>query len=284
MIIVNCIYGVLMMPQNKFILIGGFLIAVMIIIAILAPLLTPYEYGRIDLAHKNLPPGGGHPLGTDPYGRDVWCRIVYGARVSLTVSLAAVAIAVVCGSFLGILCGFIKGAGDFIVGRLIDVLMAFPPLLLSLIIGVALGASIPNMCVSIGVPLIPIFYRVARGATLAVGERTYVMAARAMGSSRLRAMGWHILPNVLPQIFVVLSLGMGGSILAEASLGFLGLGIPQPTPTWGLIINEGRAFMFTAPWTTGFSGLFIALTILGFNLLGDGLRDQLDPKLKSLLD
>jgi len=272
------------MLHNKFILIGGFLVAVMILLAIFAPLLTPYEYGRIDLAHKNQPPSSGHPLGTDPYGRDVWCRIVFGARVSLTVSLAAVAIAVLCGSFLGILSGFIKGAFDFAIGRIIDVLMAFPPLLLSLIIGVALGASIPNMCVSIGVPLIPIFYRVSRGATLAVGERTYVMAANSMGSSRLRTMGWHILPNVLPQIFVVLSMGMGGSILAEASLGFLGLGIPQPTPTWGLIINEGRTFMFSAPWTTGFSGLFIALTILGFNLLGDGLRDQLDPKLKSLLD
>jgi len=147
-----------------------------------------------------------------------------------------------------------------------------------------LGSSIQNMCVAIGVPLIPIFYRISRGAALAVSERTYVMASKSMGSGRLRIMGKHILPNVLPQIFVVLSIGMGGAILAEASLGFLGLGIPQPTPTWGLIINEGRAFMFSAPWTTGFSGLFIALTILGFNLLGDGLRDHLDPKLKSLLD
>lgn len=270
--------------QNKFILIGGFLVAVMILIAICAPLLTPYEYGRLDLAHKNQPPSSLHPLGTDPYGRDVWCRIAYGSRISLTVSLAAVAIAILCGSLLGILSGFLKGTFDFVMGRIIDVVMAFPPLLLSLIIGVALGASIPNMCVAIGVPLIPIFFRIARGATFAVGERTYVMASQSMGSSRFRIMGWHILPNVLPQIFVVLSMGMGGAILAEASLGFLGLGIPQPTPTWGLIINEGRIFMFTAPWTTGFSGLFIALTILGFNLLGDGLRDQLDPKLKSLLD
>jgi peptide/nickel transport system permease protein len=212
------------------------------------------------------------------------CRIVYGSRISLTVSLASVAIAILCGSFLGIISGYLKGVIDIAMGRVIDILMAFPPLLLSLIIGVALGASIQNMCVAIGVPLIPIFFRVSRGATLSVCERTFVMASQSMGSGRFRTIGWHILPNVLPQIFVVLSIGMGGAILAEASLGFLGLGIPQPTPTWGLVINEGRAFIFNAPWTTGFSGLFIALTILGFNLLGDGLRDYLDPKLKSLLD
>jgi peptide/nickel transport system permease protein len=175
-----------------------------------------------------------------------------------------------------------KGAADFVLGRFIDVFMAFPALLLSLIIGVALGASVRNMCISIGVPLIPIFYRVSRGAALAVSERTFVTAAGAMGSGRLRTMLWHIAPNVLPQIFVVLSMGMGGSILAEASLGFLGLGIPQPAPSWGLIVNEGKQYIFTAPWTTAFSGMFIALTILGFNLLGDGLRDYLDPKLKTL--
>jgi len=272
------------MLKSKFIVIGGTLIIIMIIIAIFAPLLTSYDYGTVDLANKNRPPGAAHLMGTDPYGRDIWCRIVYGARVSLTVSLGAVAVAIAFGSFLGILSGYIKGGFDFFCGRLIDVMMAFPALLLSLIIGVSIGSSIQNMCFTIGIPFIPIFYRTARGATLAMGERTFVMASRSMGSGRLRIMFWHILPNVLPQIFVVLSMAMGGSILAEASLGFLGLGIPQPTPSWGLIVNEGKTYMFTAPWTTGFSGLFIALTILGFNLLGDGLRDYLDPKLKSLVD
>ena len=270
------------MLRNKFIMFGGSIIFLMIMIAVFAPLLAPYEYGGVDLANKNQPPSAQHIMGTDPYGRDVWSRIAYGARVSLTVSLAAVAIAIFCGSFLGIISGYLKGVFDFVIGRVIDVLMAFPALLLSMIIGVALGASVRNMCISIGVPLIPIFYRVARGATFSVGERTFVMASMSMGSRRLRTMFWHILPNVLPQIFVVLSMGMGGSILAEASLGFLGLGIPQPTPSWGLIVNEGKIYMFTAPWTTAFSGLFISLTVLGFNLLGDGLRDHLDPKLKSL--
>ena len=270
--------------KSKFITIGGALIVIMLLLAILAPLLTVYDYGLVDLANKNQPPSAEHIMGTDPYGRDIWCRIVYGARVSLTVSLGAVAVAIACGSFLGILSGYLKGGFDFFTGRVIDVMMAFPALLLSLIIGVSIGSSIQNMCFTIGIPFIPIFYRTARGATLAMGERTFVMASQSMGSGRFRTMLWHILPNVLPQIFVVLSMAMGGSILAEASLGFLGLGIPQPTPSWGLIVNEGKTYMFTAPWTTGFSGLFIALTILGFNLLGDGLRDHLDPKLKSMVD
>jgi peptide/nickel transport system permease protein len=264
--------------SNKFIVLGGALILVMLLMALLAPWLTAYQYDDLDLASKNQAPSMEHWMGTDPYGRDVWCRVVYGARISLLVSFAAVGVAVVCGSALGIVSGYLKGVFDLVAGRLIDIMMAFPSLLLSMIIGVALGPSIRNMCLSIGVPLIPIFYRVARGAALSVGERTFVIASESMGSGRLRTMLWHVLPNVLPQIFVVLSMGMGGSILAEASLGFLGLGIPQPTPSWGLIVNEGKPYMFTAPWTTGFSGAFIALTIWGFNLLGDGLRDHLDPR------
>jgi peptide/nickel transport system permease protein len=265
--------------SNKFIMLGGTVILAMLVIALLAPVLTPYAYDDLDLANKNRAPSLEHMMGTDPYGRDVWCRIVYGSRISLLVSFAAVGVALVCGSILGITSGFLKGWFDLVAGRLIDIMMAFPSLLLSLIIGVALGPSLRNMCLSIGVPLIPIFYRVARGAALSVGERTFVIASKSMGSGKFRTMLWHILPNVLPQIFVILSIGMGGSILAEASLGFLGLGIPQPTPSWGLIVNEGKPYMDSAPWTTGFSGAFIALTILGFNLLGDGLRDHLDPRL-----
>lgn len=270
------------MLKNKFIVIGGLIILIMVLIALFAPLLTPYAYGKVDMANKNQPPSAEHILGTDPYGRDVWCRIVYGGRISLVVSLASVAIAILFGSLLGVISGYFKGWIDLALGRIIDIMMAFPLLLLSLIIGVVLGASLKNMCISIGVPLVPMFYRAARASTLNIGDRTFVMASQSMGSGSGHIIWRHILPNALPQIFVVLSLAMGGSILAEASLGFLGLGIPQPTPSWGLIVNEGKQFMFSAPWTTGFSGAFIALTILGFNLLGDGLRDYLDPKLKGL--
>ena len=270
--------------KNKFILFGSIVILLMVLLAVFAPLLTPYDYAKVDLPNKHQPPSASHILGTDPHGRDVWTRIIYGARISLSVAFISVAIAIVCGSFLGVVSGFFKGPVDFVLGRLNDVMMAFPPLLLSLIIGVVLGASLRNMYFSIGIPLIPMFYRVARGATMTVTERTFITAARSIGSGRFRIIFHHVVPNVLPQIFVVLSLSMGSAILAEASLGFLGLGIPQPTPSWGLIVNEGKLFMFSQPWTTAFSGAFIALTILGFNLLGDGLRDYLDPKLRTLKD
>ncbi|MDR1800337.1 MAG: ABC transporter permease [Lachnospiraceae bacterium] len=268
--------------KNKAVIIGSSIIMLMILIAIFAPFIAKYDYDILDFMNKNKPPSAEHIFGTDPYGRDVFSRIVYGARISLTVSIAAVALAIVIGSLLGIMSGFFKGKFDFFLGRIIDIMMSFPSILFSLIIGMALGASVRNMCISVGIPLIPIFYRVSRGATLNVGERTYVMASTSMGSGRFRTMLRHVLPNALPQIFVVVSLAMGGSIMAEASLGFLGMGIPQPTPSWGLIVNEGKEFMFSAPWTTGFSGLFIALTILGFNMLGDGLRDYLDPKLRGI--
>ena len=267
--------------KNKLIVIGGGIILIIALLVIFAPLLTPYEYGAVDLPNKQQPPGTEHPMGTDAYGRDVWCRIVYGGRISLTVAVGATALALVCGTLLGTLSGFIRGAFDFLIGRIIDIMMAFPMLLLSLIIGIAMGSSLRNMFFSIGIPVIPMFYRLARATTMSLSERSYVTAARSMGSRRLRIVFAHILPNVMPHILVIMSSAMGGAILAESSLGFLGYGIPLPTPSWGLIVNDGRSFMFTYPWTTAFSGAFIALTILGFNMLGDGLRDHLDPKIRT---
>ena len=173
------------------------------------------------------------------------------------------------------------GAVDFIIGRIMDVFMSFPMLLCSLIIGIILKASVRTMFLSIGIPCIPMFYRMTRSNTLSVRERGFTKAAVSMGAGHMRIVLRHILPNVLPHILVVFSSAMGGCILAESSLGFLGFGIPQPTPSWGLIVNEGKSFMFQCPWTAGFAGLFIALTVLGFNLLGDGIRDYLDPKIRN---
>ena len=261
-------------------MIGGGILLVMILLAIFAPFLTPYSYDTVNLKDKNLAPCLSHIMGTDEFGRDVWTRVVYGARVSLTVSALAVVVGMVIGVFLGLVSGFFKGKIDFVLGRFMDIFQSFPALLLSLLIGVSLGASIPTMCLSIGIPLVPIFYRVTRGATLNVGEKTYVMAARSMGSGSFRTMFKHIFPNALPQIFVILSSSIGGSIMAESSLGYLGLGIPRPIPSWGMVINEGKKFIFDAPWITCSAGLAIALTIFSFNLLGDGIRDYIDPKLK----
>jgi len=270
--------------KNKFILIGGGLITIMVVLVVFAPLLTQYEYGTVDLRNKQLPPGAEHIMGTDAYGRDVWCRIVYGGRISLTVAVGATALALVTGTLLGTLSGYVRGTLDFILGRIVDVMMAFPMLLLALIIGIALGSSLPNMFLSIGIPIIPMFYRLARATAMSISERSFITAARSMGSRRWRIIIRHIIPNVLPHILVIMSSAMGGAILAESSLGFLGYGIPLPTPSWGLIVNDGRNFMFTYPWTTAFSGAFIALTILGFNLLGDGLRDHMDPKIRNAVN
>jgi peptide/nickel transport system permease protein len=262
------------------ILVGAIIILIMIGFAVTAPLLTKYGYEEINLKYRNKPPTIEHVMGTDSFGRDVWSRCVYGARVSFIVSLNAVAIGIVLGLFLGMICGFFKGRVDFWIGRVMDVVMSFPALLFSLIIGFSLGASIPNMCLSVGIPLTPIFYRMTRGEALRVSERTYVMAAKSIGSGSIRTMFCHVLPNTIPSLLAVLSTCMGAAITAESALGYLGLGIPKPTPSWGSVINEGRQFIFDAPWVTGFGGLMVALTILGFNLIGDGLRDLMDPKLR----
>ncbi|MDL2218155.1 ABC transporter permease [Christensenellaceae bacterium OttesenSCG-928-M15] len=266
--------------KNKMIFFGGLIVAFVVLLAVCAPLLTSYDYETVMLDSRNLAPSAEHPMGTDSFGRDVWARVLYGARISLTVSLSSVAVGLVIGAFLGLLSGFFKGWVDFLLGRIMDIVMSFPAILLSLLIGIAFGTSMVNMSFTIGIPFIPIFYRVTRGAALSVTERTYVNAATTMGSSSFYTMFRHILPNTLPQLFVIISSSMGGAITAEAALGYLGLGIPRPTPSWGIIINDGRQLIFDAPWITGFGGLMIALTIFGFNLLGDGLRDYMDPKLK----
>ena len=267
--------------KNKQIVMGGVLILLLVGIAVFAPFLSGgNDYAAMNLADKLQAPGNGHLLGTDYYGRDLWTRLVYGARISLVVSLLSVGIACVGGSILGLIGGFFGGALDFIIGRLIDIMMAFPALLLSILLGTALGTSMTSMCFTIGIPLIPSFYRSVRGVTMTVRSRYFVRASVSMGGSNGWILWKHILPNALPQLFVMFSFNLGSAIMAESSLGFLGLGIPAPTPSWGLIINEGKSYMFSSPWIVGASGVMIALTVLAFNLLGDGLRDHLDPKLK----
>ena len=266
--------------KNKQIVIGSTIIIVLLAIAIFAPVITGgWDYAEMDNANKLLAPGNGHLLGTDIYGRDLWTRIAYGARVSLLLSLLSVTVASVGGSILGLLGGFLGGTVDFIIGRLIDIMMAFPALLLSILLGTALGTSMLSMCFTIGIPLIPSFYRSVRGITMTVRNRYFVKAAVSMGSKNGRILLKHILPNALPQLFVMFSFNRS-AIMAESSLGFLGLGIPSPTPSWGLIINEGKGFIFSHPWIVASSGAMIAITVLAFNILGDGLRDYLDPKLK----
>lgn len=253
----------------------------LLFITLFAPLLTDYSYSEISLEKSFQKPNTNHILGTDLFGRDLWTRIVYGSRVSLLVSLISVAIACVAGGVMGLLSGYFQGVLDQINGRLIDILMAFPALLLSLILGTAFGTSIINLCVAIGIPLIPSFYRIVRGETLVIRERYFVKASKSMGNTSLGVLCKHIIPNTLPQLFVIISFNLGSAIMAESALGFLGFSVPAPTPSWGLIINEGKDYMFSSPWIVAFGGTMIALTVLAFNLMGDGLRDYLDPKLKT---
>ncbi len=267
--------------KNKQIMIGGAILLVIVLLVLLAPVLTCGDYSSVDLRNKQLAPCAAHIFGTDAFGRDVWTRVLYGGRISLSVAVCATLLAAVCGTLIGCVSAYFGKTVDFIIGRVMDVFMSFPMLLSSLIIGIILKASIQTMFLSIGVPCIPMFYRMARSNTLSLRERGYVKASVSMGAGHMHIIAKHIIPNVLPHILVVFSSAMGGCVLAESSLGFLGFGIPQPTPSWGLIVNEGKSFMFQYPWTTGFAGLFIALTVLGFNLLGDGIRDHLDPKIRN---
>jgi ABC-type dipeptide/oligopeptide/nickel transport system permease subunit len=266
--------------KNKMIVIGSVIITFVVLIALFAPFLTPYKYDAMNLRSRTVAPNFSFIMGTDEFGRDIWTRVIYGARISLTISMASVFIGLSIGCFLGLLGGYLRGPFDFFLGRIMDVMMSIPALVLALLIGVTLGASLFNMCITIGVPIIPFFYRNTRGMALRVGERTYVIAARSMGAGKFRIMFRHILPNTLSQIFVIMSFAMGISIMAEAALGYLGLGIPAPMPSWGILINDGKQYIFDAPWIIAFSGGMIAFTILAFNLLGDGLRDFLDPKLR----
>ncbi|MDO5424770.1 MAG: ABC transporter permease [Eubacteriales bacterium] len=266
--------------HNKMIVAGAVIILIMVFLAVAAPILTPYDYAANSLSEMLNPPSLKHIMGTDAYGKDVWTRLIYGARISIKVSFISVLIALLSGTAIGLLCGYFRGCLDFFVGRLMDIMMSFPPILLSMIIAISFGKTEFNMCLAIGIPVIPNFYRIARSEVLSIRERTFIRASQTMGAGNAYIIFRHVIPNALPQIFITLSSTIGGCIMAESSLGFLGLGIAPPTPSWGAVINEGKDVLFQAPWVACFGGLMITLTTLAFNLLGDGLRDVLDPKLR----
>lgn len=269
------------MLHNRMVVIGAIVILIMIGLAVFAPFLTPYDYKTNHLSERMLAPSFQHIMGTDNYGKDVWTRLIYGARVSIKVSFLSVVLALTIGTTIGFSCGYFRGKLDFFMGRAMDIMMAFPSILLSMIIAICFGSTEMKMCLAIGIPIIPAFYRIARSETLTIRERTFVIASKTMGAKSSYTIFKHIIPNALPQIFITLSGTIGGCIMAESSLGFLGLGIAPPTPSWGMIISEGKDVFMDAPWVAIFGGLMITLTTLAFNLLGDGLRDVLDPRLRS---
>jgi len=264
--------------DNRLSWLGAAILGIILAMAIFAPLVSPYDPLSQNVAQRLDPPSAEHLMGTDSYGRDVLSRIIYGARISLTVSFVAIVIAAVIGCLIGLVSGYVGGLVDQIVMGLMDVLLSFPTLLLGLMVAAMLGASLENLIIAIAVTEIAPFARVARAPTIALKERDFVEAGRALGFSSVRLMGVHILPNLISDIIVMASLWMATAIRTEASLSFIGLGVKPPTPTWGGMIREGFENILDAWWLAVFPSLAIFATVLALNLMGDALRDAIDPR------
>jgi peptide/nickel transport system permease protein len=267
--------------NNRLSWLGLALLSVIILVAIFAPLLAPHDPLQQNIITRLEPPSSEFLLGTDSYGRDVLSRLMYGARISLVVGFVAILIAMTIGSTIGIVAGYIGGRFDQLVMGLLDVMLSFPTLLLGLMIAAMLGASLENLIIAIAITEIAPFARVARAPTISLKQRDFVEAGRALGFGPVRIMGVHILPNMISDVVVMSSLWMASAIRTEASLSFIGLGVPPPTATWGSMIREGFENILDAWWLAVFPSLAILLTVLALNLLGDALRDAIDPKLRA---
>lgn len=266
--------------ENKTAVLGLILLFLFIFAAIFAPLITPYSPTERDYRERLKAPSAKHLLGTDYLGRDIFSRIIYGARISLQVGLISVGVALAAGVALGAVAGYFGGFIDLIVMRAIDIMLAFPSILLAIAIMAILGPSLANAMLAIGIVSIPTYARIVRSSVLSVKNDEFIEAATALGMSNARIIFRHILPNCLAPIIVQATLGVATAILDAAGLSFLGLGAQPPTPEWGAILSECRPYLRNAPWTVAFPGLAIVVVVLALNLVGDGLRDALDPRLK----
>jgi len=260
-------------------LVGLILVVVMVAAGLLAPVLTPYHPNDISMEEALEPPSLGHPLGTDIFGRDVTARILHGARFSLQVSVLSRVIALAIGTLLGLLSGYYGGRLDAVVMRLADVTLAYPGLLLLIAVVAAVGPSKAALFISLGIVGWAGVARLVRAQVLSIKEREFVLAIRSLGAPHLSVMLRHVLPNCGAQLIVIFSMGLGTAIMAESSMSFLGLGAQPPNASWGSMISGGLDYLRTAPWLSLAPGVVITLTVLGFNLLGDALRDVMDPKL-----
>jgi peptide/nickel transport system permease protein len=260
---------------------GGLLIFLLVAMAIFAPLLAPYDPIQIKAVDRLRPPGMGYLLGTDDFGRDILSRIIYGARISMVIGLSAVGISTVLATLLGVISGFYGGRIDTVLQRGIDTLMAFPGLVVLLTIMAILGQGLGNVILALGIGGTAGNARIIRSAVLTIKENQYMEAARAIGCRDWQLIRRYILPNIAAPIMVVATLGLGVAILAESSLSFLGFGVPPPAPSWGgMLSGSGRTYMLKAPWMAIAPGVALSLAVFGFNMLGDALRDLLDPKLR----
>ncbi|MDI6823648.1 MAG: ABC transporter permease [Bacillota bacterium] len=262
------------------IIVGGLILLTVVILALLAPVLAPHDPTdqELELALRGRAPA--YPLGTDEFGRCMWSRLLYGARISLVVGVVAVGIGAVVGGAAGLLAGLYGGWLDSVVMRVMDVMLAVPGILLAIAIVAALGPGMFNVMLAVGISSVPTYARLVRGSVLSVRETEYVEAARALGARMDRVALRHVVPNVVAPALVVASMQMGSAILAAAGLSFVGLGAQAPTPEWGAMLSRGREFLRIAPHVATYPGLAIFITVMGFNFFGDGLRDLLDPRLK----
>ncbi|MDY6855332.1 MAG: nickel transporter permease [Thermodesulfobacteriota bacterium] len=264
------------MFQNRLAFLGAFIIVTLIFMAIFAPYIAPFDPYEQNLKGGLTSPSKEHPLGQDRLGRDNLSRIIYGSRVSIFVAISVIGISLLLGTFIGCVAGYNRGWIDELLMRVVDILLAFPGILLAIAMTAVLGPSLKNIVLALCITGWVGYARIVRGQILTVKEREYVVAAKALGANPVRIIMHHILPNILSPLIVEATFGMAGVILAEASLSFLGLGTQPPTPSWGSMLNEGRQFLLVAPHMTTFPGLAIMIVVLGFNFLGDGLRDRLD--------
>jgi peptide/nickel transport system permease protein len=261
--------------------IGAAIVVAMLLMTVFAERIAPYGYDETIRGARMKPPGLAYSLGTDNLGRDMWSRIVYGARVSVTVGFATILIGTLVATAVGVSSGYFGGAYDMVVQRVVDAWMSFPFLIIILSVMAVLGPGLLNVILSLSIIIAANSSRVIRGATLATAQNVYVEAARAMGATHARILLRHILPNVAATIIILATIGLGGVILAESALSFLGFGVPPPYPSWGAMLSgSGRTFMFRAPWMAVWPGVAISLAVFGFNMLGDALRDVLDPRLR----
>ena len=270
-------------PVIPVIIIGFFLM-----VAILAPLVTPYSPTKTSLPEKNIPPfwqeGGtlSHPLGTDPLGRDLWARLAYGARISLVVALSTLALGGILGTALGLVSGYYRGPVDAIIMRASDITIAFPIILFAILLVVIVGPGLINLIVAVGMVIWARYARVVRGEVMSIMTQDFIARAKVSGASDFRIITRHLLPNVFNSLLVLLTLQVGFLIILESSLSFLGAGVPPPTPAWGSMVASGRDYIVTAWWVSAIPGIAIMLLVIAFNMLGDWLRDRLDPKLRQV--
>ena len=268
------------LKRNKAALAGGIMLLVYVLSAVFAPVLFPGNPSAPNLIRSLEPPTIEHPLGTDELGRSILGRIIYGSRISLLIAIGVVAVGIALGIPLGLISGYYRGKIDFIIQRATDTLLAFPGFLLALALVAVLGVGLKNTVISIGISMVPMYIRLVRGCVLSVREEDYIEAAKAVGTPDVIILLRHILPNVMVPITVQTSLSMGMAILFAAGLGFLGIGVQPPTPEWGAMLGSARSYLFHAPHVATFPGIAIFFAVISFNLLGDGLRDALDPRFK----